>query len=508
MPNYEVIAGGMHVQFLACRKKIQVIAGGFGNGKTAACCVKGLQFAYDYPGSNGLIARSTYPKLNDTIRREFYKWCPADHVKRWPTKDDNTLILKNDTTINFRYIAQRGKQSVEGSTTSNLLSATYDWIIADQMEDPEITHKDFLDLMGRLRGSTPYKGNDPTMPMSGPRYMLLTANPTANWFYKKLVKPFHEWKRTGLVGADLMANKTTLEPIIEVFEGSTYENKHNLDSDFIEGLESSYQGQMRDRFLLGKWAAYEGLVYPTYSAEVHRIPRLHVEEMFSHSEKHRSRYKGFEFFDFGIAKPSCYGLGFIDYVGRVFIVDGFYKANMPIEDPDIDEKSDLPKGIGDKILALREKYEEWIDFDDPIMADPAIFKRTVINGQGKGATTINKLLLDRFELIFRPGQNDKITGITKVSDYLGMKRGMHYLSDQPYGPMLYFVDDMEYIDDEFVSYFWKVDHDGEREDEPRDGKDHFLDGLKYGLSRLPAASTLHFHQPIITPEYLRWHEAP
>jgi hypothetical protein len=33
--------------------------------------VKALQLAKDYPGSNGLIARSTFPKLNDTIRKEF-----------------------------------------------------------------------------------------------------------------------------------------------------------------------------------------------------------------------------------------------------------------------------------------------------------------------------------------------------------------------------------------------------------------------------------------------------
>ncbi len=180
---------------------------------------------------------------------------------------------------------------------------------------------------------------------------------------------------------------------------------------------------------------------------------------------------------------------------------------MPIEAPEIDRKSDLPLGIGDRILALRQKYEEWIDFDLPINADPAIFKRTVINGRGKGATTINRLLFERFELLLTPGQNDTSAGVIKFTDYLGLKKGMHYLSDHEYGAMLYFVDDMEYIDDEFVSYFWKTDTNGEREDEPRDGNDHFLDGLKYGLSKLPAASTLHFHKPIITPEYLRWHEA-
>jgi hypothetical protein len=47
------------------------MGGGFGNGKTTAGVVKALELAKDYPGSNGLIARSTFPKLNDTIRKEF-----------------------------------------------------------------------------------------------------------------------------------------------------------------------------------------------------------------------------------------------------------------------------------------------------------------------------------------------------------------------------------------------------------------------------------------------------
>jgi hypothetical protein len=33
------------------------------------------------------------------------------------------------------------------TSSSNLLSATYDWIVVDQIEDPEITEKDFLDFL-------------------------------------------------------------------------------------------------------------------------------------------------------------------------------------------------------------------------------------------------------------------------------------------------------------------------------------------------------------------------
>ena len=77
--------------------------------------IKALMLAKHYPGSNGLIARSTYPKLNDTIRKEFLKWCPDSWIKRKALSIDNVVELENGTVVNFRYIAQQGK-SGEGSS--------------------------------------------------------------------------------------------------------------------------------------------------------------------------------------------------------------------------------------------------------------------------------------------------------------------------------------------------------------------------------------------------------
>lgn len=496
MAKYNLLKGGMHWQFLMCTTKIQVVGGGFGNGKTTVCCIKVLEIAKDYPGCNILVARSTYPKLNDTIRKEFYKWCPVDAVKRWPTKDDNTLIFKNGSTINFRYISQRGKQSADGSSTSNLLSATYDLIVVDQMEDPEIQYKDFLDLLGRLRGSTPYKGDRPNWPMTGPRWMLLTCNPTANWFYKRIVKPYHRWKATGIVTEDLIHDPTTLEPLIKIFEGSTYENAHNLDPDFIQGLEAGYKGQMRQRFLMGEWAAYEGLVYPDYNAQIHRIKKADMLDMLEEAFKHKEKFNNFECFDYGMVNPSCYLGGFVDYLGRVFILGGFYKSHMSISD------------ITGEIAEFRNQYDYAIDFDNsPIYCDPAIFRRTVTNGTGKSTDTVAKLMMEEYEgLYLKPGQNDKVSGITKVSEYMILREGMHYNPDEKAGPMIYFCDELGFIDDEIVAYFWKKTPEGEPLDEPKDGNDHALDAIKYGVSKLPEASDLHFKRPKSIPEWMKWQE--
>ena len=497
MAKYNIIGGGLHHKFLQCTKKIQVIGGGFGNGKTAAVCIKVIQLCKDYPGCNGLIARSTYPKLNDTIRKEFYKWCPPDSVKRWPTKDDNTLVFKNGSTVNFRYISQRGKQSAEGVGTSNLLSATYDFVVVDQIEDPEIQHKDLLDLLGRMRGSTPYKGSEASFPMTGPRWMMLTCNPTANWFYKKIIKPYHRYKTTGVVDEELIHNPTTLEPLIEVFEGSTYENKHNLDPDFIEGLEASYKGQMRSRFLMGEWGAYEGLVYPDFRRDIHFIPLRRMHAILDEVYRNKETVNNFECFDFGMVSPSCYLGGFVDHYGRVFVLNGFYRAHMSLDD------------IVEGIRQFHQKYEFGITFEEPVWCDPAIFKRQVVQGgSGRGTDTVARLLMQKYDgLILKRGQNDKLQGITKVTEYLIPTRaGMMYNNRDKPGPMIYFNEELTFIEDEITAYFWKTDTDGNRMDEPKDGNDHALDALKYGVSRLPEASSLQYHKPKSIPEWMKWQE--
>ncbi len=494
MAHYRIKPGGIHDRFLRCRAKVQMLGGGFGNGKTAAACVKAIMLATDYPGSNGLVARETYPKLNDTIRREFYKWVPHAQVKRWPTKDDNTMILKNGSTINFRYIAQRGKQTDDGFTTSNLLSATYDWVVVDQVEDPGIQHKDILDLFGRLRGSASYKGSDPTMPITGPRWLILMCNPTSNWVYKKLVKPYHQYLATGTVGPDLLVDYQTKEPIIEVIEGATYENAHNLPEDFIAGLESSYTGQMRDRFLLGEWAAYEGLVYPQFHINTHMLPRGQIIRMLNEARDNKVKLRAVQGFDLGLVSPSCYLLGFTDHLGRIIVIDGFYKPTPNVS------------MAAAEILNIQAKYEEYLDYDEPILADPAIFRRTVLDGTGKGATTAANIMRHEYDLNIVPAQNDITSGIMKVSEYLTPKQGLHLTDPEQKGPAIYFVDELEFVEEEFTSYFWKSDGEGNRMDVPSDKKDHAMDVIKYMLSRLPEASQLLYLQPKQEPEWMRWQE--
>jgi hypothetical protein len=481
MPEYRILEDSMHSRIFASRKKIKIIGGGFGNGKTTAAVIQGLQLAKAYPGSNGLVAMATYKQLTDTIQKAFVDWTPASSIDKYPTLADPTMKLKNGSRINFRYIKQKGKAAAaDGQTTSNLLSATYDWAIVDQLENPEITHKDFLDLLGRMRGSTPYVGTDDTMPRTGPRWIILCVNPSFNWVYHKLIKPYHIFKQTGEITKDLIVSKNG-EPLIEVFEGSTYENAHNLEPDFIETMEAAYKGQFRKRYLGGEYGAFEGLIYPEFDKAFHVLSKDRIMRYLINLNHQQLKPDSLEGFDFGIAAPSCYLFGFTDPMGRIFIVEGFHKAEMDLTT------------IGTKITNIRLEFSGLVDIDKPIYADPAIFKRSVIDRVGKRADTIKSILTNDFDLDFVAGQNPILSGIAKVNSYINIRNFPHFENENEHnGGVFYIASHLMPVIEEFGSYFWKTQNN-ERIDEPIDVNDHGMDTIKYMLSYLPDVKALFYN---------------
>ena len=496
MPTFKLRKDSLQDRFLESKAKVQLFGGGFANGKTSAACIKAIQIAKDYPGANILMARSTYPKLNDTLRKEFIKWCPTDWIESFPRSANasNTCTLKNGTTINFRYIAQQGKFGNE-ATTSNLLSATYDAIIVDQMEDPEIVHKDFLDLRGRLRGMTPYDGKDSTMPSSGPRWFVLTTNPTRNWVYRELVHPIHDLAlgqinenllcETDEDGKMMFDDNRLPVPIIEIFEGSTYENQENLEADFIKTLEASYKGQMRSRFLMGEWASYEGLVYPAFNESVHVMSHHAIESYHKQLKVKAQDVNYLEGYDYGLAVPFCYILGFCDDLGNVFLMDGSYQKEQPLDAHmnGIHEDSDYDF---DGIKDIRRKYDVESSM---ILADPDIFRRKTT-----GKKLVGKAISDMMQeegITCTRGNNDIANGIVKINQYLIPQRNHQNPITGEYGaPYLYVSDKLDWWITEIGDYYWMKNPMGEQLDKPVDKDDHAMDTTKYMLSNRPNISKL------------------
>jgi phage terminase large subunit len=489
--TYKIEEGSLHEKFQASRAKIQMFAGGFGNGKTTAAVIKAINLAKDYPGSNGLVARSTYPKLTNTIRKEFVAWIPPSWIERNVDSKQNLIQLKNGSVINFSHIAQGGKTTE--SSTSNLLSATYDWIVVDQIEDPEITEKDFNDLLGRLRGQTTYNGDDDTMPTSGPRWFIIMCNPTRNWVYRKLVKPLQDYM-VGLHNPELIRDPTG-KPLMELFEGSTYANAANLPEDFITTQEAAYKGQMRERFLLGKWGAYEGLIYPQYDNTKHLINHDMMMKYYEELTIRGYTVNLVEAYDHGIASPACYGFGFIDPYGNVCLLDGFYKKEQTIHQ------------LAKEIIAIRRKYGFVCDIDDrhTILADPAIFRRA--QGTSKTVGVPVSTLFREEGVKMSRANNDILSGIAKVQTYLFVDEFRANPFTNLYNsPRLFISTNCDWVDREITDYYWKRDNSGEYEDVPNDKNDHAMDMLKYLLTNRPRIATLNIVRPPVPAKYLSWRE--
>jgi hypothetical protein len=489
----------MQDRFQQSHAKVQFIGGGFGNGKTTATCIKALRLCMDYPGCNGLIARSTYPKLNDTIRKELIKWCPKHWVKRSPTKDDNTLILTNGSTVNFRYVAQRGKDTEE--TKSNLLSATYDWIIVDQMEDPEFSHKDFMDLLGRLRGNTDYMGNDKTMPAVGPRWFMATLNPTRNWCYREIVKPLQDLHK-GIINSRLLCEvdeqgKAILRngmptPIVELFEGSTYENVENVGEDYIRTMLATYTGSMRERFVFGRWGALSGLVYPSFDETQHILRHDDVIRYM-----HQMRMSGFEpqfmeGYDHGLARHSCYGLFFTDDDGNVFLIDGFRQVELSVNK------------AAREIKRVRIEHGVAYDTVPPVYADPDIFNRKSGSKSVVGVTVADMFKEEGINM--QRGNRDIDSGIEKNWQYLAvMRMHEHPITSLIPAPHFYVSDRCDWFIDEITEYYFARDGGDETTDRPVDRNDHAMDMWKYAMSGRPRLAKF-TGRPDTPPAWLSWHE--
>lgn len=498
MPTYNLQKGSPQWKYSESRAKIQGMAGSFANGKSTAMIIKTLKLLKSYPGMSAMMGRSTYPKLNSTLRKDFLRWCPPNWIKRKPTQDDNTCIMINGSEVHFRYVAQRGKSQEDGSTTSNLLSATYDLVVLDQMEDPEIEYKDFQDLLGRLRGSTPYSPErgeeDMSMPRSGPRWFLFGVNPTRNWVYTEVVHPYHVFKNTGKKLDKLIVDSKSGEPLLDLIEGDIYSNAHNLEDDYISTLEGSFKGQMKDRFVLGKWAAYEGLVYGQYNEDVHLLSReTMLDHLFDCLDKN-VQIKVLESYDFGITAPSCYLFAFSDDFGRVFVLDGFHKGDFDYKDQPVE------------VARIRALYcGNKLKIKDLIKADPNIFRKQMVHKLSAG-TTVAQLLSD-LGMRTKPAMNNITAGLTKVGSYLVGKKGVpHIVTGVDPGPLLYFASELTFIQDEIGNYYWKKNPQGQRIDEPMDLNDHAMDAAKYLLSDLPEPAKIVLPRDRLPPGWMRWHE--
>jgi len=159
-------------------------------------------------------------------------------------------------------------------------------------EAKEITFDIFQALVGRLR--------QPNTPLKG----MLATNPDTplHWLYKM----FYE---------DKVNDKNYY-----VVEASSNQNVH-LPESYLESMQDAYSGQYADRYILGKWILFEGLVYdefnPSFVSNIEFGDRL-------------GSYTFFRCIDWGYTNPAVCLFCAIDEDRNFYIFDEIYQKGLTL----------------------------------------------------------------------------------------------------------------------------------------------------------------------------------
>lgn len=213
----------------------------------------------------------------------------------------------------------------------------------------------------------------------------------------------------------------------------TMQDNPSLTPAIIARYEKLYSGAFYERYVLGKWVAAQGCVYPSFSHEKHIVP---VPESFE---------KYYISCDYGTVNPSSFGLWGLD-CGKWYRIEEYYFDSRAegYQRTDTEHYFHLEKLAGERRI-------------EAVIVDPS------------AASFIECIRRSgRFRVI--PAKNDVIDGIRRVSDML--KSGNLLFSAQCKASIR-----------EFGLYRWE---ENSSKDSVRKENDHAMDDIRYFVSTIAA----------------------
>lgn len=228
--QYDDSKNKIQQMFMACDSRYQNYSGGFGSGKTTACCKKVQVLSYAMPNNLFVVCRKTYPDLRDTTRKAFFEILPKSWYKGWKESENaltiKTLNTKHNSVILFRHF-ENGKIKVGSSLGGFFI---------DQAEEAD--EEIFKGLLGRLRRPVPR------------RYGILAMNPNG-----------YDWQHRLFVKAK--------NPDFAHFDSTTFDNEANLPENYINDMLATFPAEWIERYVYGKWSKMSGLIYHEFDEDRH-----------------------------------------------------------------------------------------------------------------------------------------------------------------------------------------------------------------------------------------------
>jgi PBSX family phage terminase large subunit len=276
-------------------KRFRMLSGAVRAGKTLWGCQEGLKLSFKWNGNTGAIVRSTLTELKRTTQVTFFRifGCTAENIKTHPlvkswNKNEQHLTFINGSDIYF--------VGIENWTV--LKSLELGWVFADEGVDIKSSALQFLRT--RLNKVLPYDDFN--------EYFFTATNPgdENHILYKWFIKI-----------PETEAEKKDREKCWCGFTTS-YDNVY-LSDDYKDEFESWRQDkEFYDRYVMGKWGRFKGLVYTEYDEKTHLIREGEYDRWMA---KIREVYCGN---DWGFTNPAAILFFGITGDGEVIQFDEIY----------------------------------------------------------------------------------------------------------------------------------------------------------------------------------------
>lgn len=274
--------------------KYNLLAGGFGTGKSTALVIE-LQKDLAIPYNYGVLGRKDLGELKSTTLKEFLDMTPEAVIKSH-NKQEKTIDLINGSQLYYMNL-DASREAVEKIKSLNL-----GFVGIDQLE--EVAEDIFFAFQGRLRR------------FNSRRRFYATCNPAGHDWVWRTFKVNDMLKH----GESVMYKDRVYNPDYDLFEAITLENIY-LPEDYVKQL-LAYPKQWVDRFVYCSWEDFEGMVYNEFNERLNVIDYYEPTEGETH----------IHVMDYGYRNPTAILFASTDYDGVTTIYDEIYERERLIPD--------------------------------------------------------------------------------------------------------------------------------------------------------------------------------
>lgn len=423
-------------------------SGSLGAGKTLVGLEKGLALSQMFPGNEGLIVRKVGADLTSTTLKTWWEEVlpPELIIRHHDTKKWVTIKTSDPAKPSRIWWTGMDRILRVGGTQ-------FGWIFFDEVVEAE--EEDWMMLDGRMRHTeVPF------------HQMMGATNPGApsHFLYERFVTNGNA------------VDEETGERIRRIVHANSLDNPY-LPASYARRL-GRFTGVHRDRFVLGKWVGYEGLVYGEFNPGIHVVADFEVPKAWRRVAS----------IDFGWGNPLSMSWWAMEpSTGTWFQYRQWYAIGTdPVAEGhrfnELNGDDELEAVVVDHDLGARRDFARYAGISTTAA------KKDVDTG-------INKV---RARLAFRDGRDgrDDVREVPIPGGVLEFPEG---------APGLLFMEGALVMEDpallaleekvpmrttdEFGGYLWAKGAHGTTRDVPRKKNDHGLDEARYFVMHVDNAGT-------------------